>query len=122
MRHNLIFMPSYKDFIRPLDDENRLLMYDALADYAVDGIEPNLPPLLNALFLSLKPIIDNSIKRYDASVKNGKKGGAPKGNQNAKKHPLPEQEEIYLPEPRPQERPMRALTKVEQVFHYKDSE
>ena len=87
MRHNLIFMPSYKDSIRPLDDENRLLMYDALVDYAVDGIEPNLPPLLNALFLAFKPIIDNGISNYDAAVENGKKGGAPKGNQNARKYP-----------------------------------
>ena len=91
MRHNLIFMPSYKDSIRPLDDENRLLMYDALVDYAVDGIEPNLPPLLNALFLAFKPIIDNSISNYDAAVENGKKGGAPKGNQNARKYPKKKQ-------------------------------
>ena len=86
MRHSLIFLPSYKDSIRPLDDESRLLMYDALVDYAVDGIEPNLPLLLNSLFLSFKPIIDNGIKKYDAAVKNGKKGGAPKGNKNAKKN------------------------------------
>ena len=91
MRHNLIFMPSYKDSIRPLDDENRLLMYDALVDYAVDGIEPNLPPLLNALFLAFKPIIDNGISNYDAAVENGKKGGAPKGNQNARKYPKKKQ-------------------------------
>lgn len=91
MRHNLVFMPSYKDSIRPLDDENRLLMYDALVDYAVDGIEPNLPPLLNALFLAFKPIIDNGISNYDAAVENGKKGGAPKGNQNARKYPKKKQ-------------------------------
>ena len=91
MRHNLIFMPSYKDSIRLLDDENRLLMYDALVDYAVDGIEPNLPPLLNALFLAFKPIIDNGISNYDAAVENGKKGGAPKGNQNARKYPKKKQ-------------------------------
>lgn len=91
MRHNLIFMPSYKDSICLLDDENRLLMYDALVDYAVDGIEPNLPPLLNALFLAFKPIIDNGISNYDAAVENGKKGGAPKGNQNARKYPKKKQ-------------------------------
>ena len=52
---------------------------------------PNLPPLLNALFLAFKPIIDNSISNYDAAVENGKKGGAPKGNQNARKYPKKKQ-------------------------------
>ena len=85
MRHSLIFLPSYKDSIRPLDDKNRLLMYDALVDYAVDGIEPNLPLLLNALFLSFKPIIDNGIKKYDAAVENGKKGGRPRKEKTSKK-------------------------------------
>lgn len=85
MRHSLIFLPSYKDSIRPLDDQTRLLMYDALVDYAVDGIEPNLPPLLNALFLSFKPIIDNGIKKYDAAVENGKKGGRPRKEKNSEK-------------------------------------
>lgn len=85
MRHSLVFLPSYKDSIRPLDDQTRLLMYDALVDYAVDGIEPNLPPLLNALFLSFKPIIDNGIKKYDAAVGNGKKGGRPRKEKTSEK-------------------------------------
>lgn len=85
MRHSLIFLPSYKDSIRPLDDENRLLMYDALVDYAVDGIEPDLPLLLNALFLSFKPIIDNGIKKYDAAAENGKKGGRPRKEKTSEK-------------------------------------
>lgn len=85
MRHSLVFLPSYKDSIRPLDDQTRLLMYDALVDYAVDGIEPNLPPLLNALFLSFKPIIDNGIKKYDAAVGNGKKGGRPRKEKTGEK-------------------------------------
>ena len=39
------------------------------------------------LWLSLKPTIDSSIKKYIQSVENGKKGGAPKGNNNASKQP-----------------------------------
>ena len=45
----------------------------------------DLPPIVNSLFILMKPNIDSSNNRYSASVENGKKGGAPKGNQNAKK-------------------------------------
>lgn len=74
--------------MKVLPDAERLLLYDSLCEYSLNGIEPNeLSPMANSLFILMKPNIDSSNRRYKASVENGKKGGAPKGNQNAKKQP-----------------------------------
>lgn len=63
--------------------------------YAFDGIMPpesTEPPAL-ALFLSFKPQIDFNVKRYESYRERGKKGGAPKGNGNARKKPKKEDSE-----------------------------
>lgn len=63
-------------------------MLEAIINYGLYGTIPeNLPPVLLALFNTMKFSIDKAQKRYDASVKNGKRGGAPKGNKNAEKQP-----------------------------------
>lgn len=74
-----MMLPSYYDAIRPLPDEQRLALYDAIMDYAFGGKEPeNLSPILKGYFVLLRPNIDSSAKRYAASVENGKRGGRPK--------------------------------------------
>ena len=60
-------------------------MYDAIMKYGLFGEVIDLPRHLRSNFKLLKPNIDASINRHIASVENGKKGGAPKGNQNASK-------------------------------------
>lgn len=71
-------LPSYYDAIRPLPDDQRLALYDAIMDYAFGGKEPvDLSPILNGYFVLLRPNIDSSAKRYSASIGNGKKGGRP---------------------------------------------
>ena len=71
-------LPSYYDALRPLPDDMRLQMYDAIFDYAFRGTEPEgLSPVLNGYFALLRPNLDSSIKHYAASVGNGKKGGRP---------------------------------------------
>lgn len=68
-----------------------------ISDYALDGVdEESSSPMVNVIMELVKPNLDAVNKRYDACVENGKKGaeygklgGAPKGNQNArKKQPL----------------------------------
>lgn len=89
MPEGIVFLPSYHKAIALLPDNDRLLMYDALICYGLYGEIKELPPNLQAFFELIKPIIDSSQNRYRAAVENGKKGGAPKGNQNAlhKKQP-----------------------------------
>ena len=71
-------LPSYYEALRPLPDDQRLQMYDAIMDYAFLGKEPeHLPPILAGYFHLMRPNIDNSVKHYSASVTNGKKGGRP---------------------------------------------
>ena len=61
--------------------------------YAFDGIIPpeGTEPAALALFLSFKPQIDFNVKRYESYRERGKKGGAPKGNSNARKKPKEEE-------------------------------
>lgn len=61
--------------------------------YAFDGIMPpeSTEPTTLALFLSFKPQIDFNVKRYESYRERGKKGGAPKGNNNARKMPKEEE-------------------------------
>lgn len=63
--------------------------------YAFDGIMPpeSTEPTTLALFLSFKPQIDFNVKRYESYREKGKKGGAPKGNNNARKMPKEEESE-----------------------------
>lgn len=122
LRQSYTFYLSFEEGLQHLDDHDELIMRRALSRYALYGEMPDLPGYLMLGFTSWKANVDSSNERREASAANGKRGGAPKGNQNARKHPRPEQGEIPLPEPRPQERPRRALAKVEQVFYYKDSE
>lgn len=71
-------LPSYYEAIRPLPDQERLIMLDAIFDYVFLEKEPvDLPPILQGYFVLLRPNIDSSIRNYSASVENGKKGGRP---------------------------------------------
>ena len=88
-------LPSYYDAIRPLPDEQRLALYDAIMDYAFGGKEPDdLPPILKGYFVLLRPNINSSAKRYAASVGNGKKGGRPpkRTQEKPEKNPAETQE------------------------------
>lgn len=88
MRFGVVIQPSFLDAIRMLPDEQRLELYDGICNYGVDGMEPEqLSPQAHAMFILMKPVIESSRKRYQTSLKNGRKGGAPKGNQNARKQP-----------------------------------
>lgn len=72
-------LPSYYEALRPLPDDMRLQLYDAIMDYAFQSKEPEgLSPILAGYFTLLRPNIDNSIRHYSSSVENGRKGGRPK--------------------------------------------
>jgi hypothetical protein len=88
VRNSFIFYSSYYDAISELPEDEQGLIYKAIIDYAIAKKEPhNLTPACRMCFKLIKPTIDAALSRYDASVENGKKGGAPKGNSNAQKQP-----------------------------------
>ena len=85
MSDGVVFLPSFYEAVKDLPDSERLGVYDAVMRYGLFGEITELSPVGNALFLLMRPVIDSSQRRHRAAKANGAKGGAPEGNQNAKK-------------------------------------
>ena len=80
-----IFFPFFNTFVEALDnlpDERaELELYRAISHYGAYGDEPQISGLAKTLWTLMRPVMENSRKQYE----NGAKGGAPKGNKNARK-------------------------------------
>ena len=87
MRESFVFYKSFYEAIEKLPEEYQLEVIKAIMEYNFNGTTPELSPIADAIFTLIKANLDSASARYDASVENGKKGGAPVGNQNAKKQP-----------------------------------
>ena len=82
-RESFVFYRSFYDAINKCPADSRLILYEAITRYALDGIEPRFKGILDLVWTLVKPQLDANWKRY----LNGFKGGAPVGNQNAVKQP-----------------------------------
>lgn len=82
IRDSFIFYKSFRDALQEVSEDVRLQIYDAIVDYSL-GITDKIEfrGIAKIAWLLIKPQLDANIKRY----KNGSKGGAPRGNQNARK-------------------------------------
>lgn len=79
---SFVFLRSFEEAAQQLDDELRLQFYNALILYGLFGELPeDVDPVVKALVILCAPNIDSAKSRRE----NGKKGGAPTGNQNARK-------------------------------------
>ena len=96
-KNSFVFYDSFLSAMKHLNDAEFRECVLKIRDYALDGIdEESESPYVNIILAMAKPNLDAARRRYMASVENGKKGaeygklgGAPKGNQNArKKQPL----------------------------------
>ena len=81
---SIVIFRSYIDAMAELPAELYKEVSRVLYAYAFDGIEPDdsASPTARALFIALKSQIDFNVARYERAVKNGSKGGAPKGTRN----------------------------------------
>lgn len=81
-RESMLVYKSFIDVSKGLNDAEYRLFWDAIHNYGVYGKEiPKFDnPMLNALMVLIEPLMRANIKNYE----NGVKGGAPKGNQNAR--------------------------------------
>lgn len=70
--------------IKSLPEKMQLKFYDAVCDYGLNGIEHDFSGMERTIWIPMKDLIDSSIKRSKINSNNGKNGGAPEGNQNAK--------------------------------------
>ena len=89
-----VILESYMDIIDELDTkEEKCDFILAIINYQMKGIEPIFEDkLLNLLWVAIKPNMDSSIKRYNAKVSNGKKGGRPKTENNLTKPKITKEE------------------------------
>ena len=80
------FFYSYYEAYDDLpNDSDKVIFIDAMMRYAFFGEEPDLPEYLSSMFKLVRPNIEKSVNNIRQGTVNGKKGGAPRGNQNARK-------------------------------------
>ena len=92
-KNSFVFYDSFLSAMKHLNDSEFRECVMKIRDYALEGIdEESQSPYVNIILALAKPNLDSARRRYMASVENGKKGaeygklgGAPKGNQNARK-------------------------------------
>ena len=86
---------SYLEPLADLTDEEVGRVVRAILKYGADKTIPDLSPSERMAFTFMKTNFDREAAAYDAKVEkkreNGKKGGAPVGNQNARKQKQPKQ-------------------------------
>lgn len=84
-RDGFVFYRSFYEAVQDIEDEHtRLLALEAIINYGVLGEELPLPKgMASIVFKLVKPQLEANNERY----LNGLKGGAPTGNQNARKQP-----------------------------------
>ena len=88
---------SYWNVFQTLkSDHEKVEFVEMLCKYWFCGELPDEDSTLTAIFAALKPNIDSSYIRKMRVKENGSKGGAPKGNQNAKKDKQPDSTENNL--------------------------
>lgn len=86
-RKQITFFASYYESLRELPDAERVALYDGIMMLAFEGKEPRFEsPTLRAAWTFIRPMLQHSINKSNA----GMVGGAPKGNQNARKTPKSE--------------------------------
>ncbi len=80
-RQYFTFYESFFSSIERMEADEQLPIYKAIAEYALYRKEPNLNGMGAVVWELIKPNLDASWVKFE----NAKKGGAPKGNSNAKK-------------------------------------
>jgi hypothetical protein len=81
---SFVFYKSFYDAVEGLQtNDEKLKMYNAIFEYCLFEVEPKFDGVLKIIWTLIKPQLDSNIKKRE----NGKLGGAPRGNKNAKKQP-----------------------------------
>jgi len=76
-RESFVFFKGMQRAIQKAPVEKRLELYEALFDFALDGIESD-DFMAMMLIEAFKPSMEKARSRYNQAVENGKKGGRPK--------------------------------------------
>lgn len=73
-KESFVFYKSFYEALQDLKDKDRLKVYDAICNMALNNIETNLTGISKTIFTLIKPQVLANNRRYE----NGKKGGRPK--------------------------------------------
>ena len=73
MRDGFIFYRSFYESAKALNDDDRLALYEAIFELALNQNETKSEPMVNAFLNLIKPQIEANNRRFE----NGKKGGRP---------------------------------------------
>lgn len=87
-RTSFVFYESFFTAIDKMELPEQLPIYKAIAEYALYRKDPDFTGIGEVVWSLIKPQLDANWKRYENGVKGGEygsKGGAPKGNANARK-------------------------------------
>lgn len=76
---SFVFYRSFFETAQLIDDvEERLMLYEGLMHFGLEGEKPNLPYPLNAILEQMTASVKAASDRYTAAKENGDKGGRPK--------------------------------------------
>lgn len=78
-RERFTFFKSFREALQCLPRDQRLDVYEAIIDYALEGIEPELDGVAEGFFIAFKPNIDSS----NNSIASGSKGGSKRASNAA---------------------------------------
>jgi hypothetical protein len=81
-KESFVFYKSYWDSLKSLPQDVQCRVIDIMCNYVFEEKESNGEGIEQSIWLLIKPTLDKSIKRYENSVENGKKGGRPKESNN----------------------------------------
>lgn len=73
-KESFVFYRSFYEALQDLKDKDRLKVYDAICEMALNGNENKLTGIAKTVFTLIKPQVFANNRRYE----NGKKGGRPK--------------------------------------------
>ena len=74
MKDSFVFYKSFFEALQDLKDKDRLKVYDAICNLALNDEDTKLSGIAKTIFTLIKPQVLANKKRYE----NGKKGGRPK--------------------------------------------
>ena len=79
-RDTMVYYRSFRESLRELPPDLYKVVSETIFDYAFEGIAPgpDSNAVAKALFIAIKPVIDNAHNRYDACVEMGEKVERPK--------------------------------------------
>ena len=130
IRDTMVYYRSFRESLRELPPDLYKVVSETIFDYAFEGIAPGADSnaVAKALFIAIKPVIDNAHNRYDACVENGRKGGAPKGSRNnpsgkaGEPNQRPNQRPNQEPNQEPNQRPNQEPNQEPNLYKDKDKD